>query len=411
MGGKVPEQPGSARSEFIKERFRHYYSSADISFPNNLEQREFGILTEKAGMWRHIGFKTGDEVNAFLVKQAPPHVYHSSAYYERPNARTMDEKGWKGADLIFDLDADHIQGTEKMTMEEMLAAVKVQFVKLLYEFLLDDFGFDEKDVKVVFSGGRGYHAHIRSEKVLRLNSHERREIVDYITCPDMDINTMLVRNAFDTKNFKGHISGTYNYSLFPTDKPGWKGKVSRSVIKFLDRMDGLTEGEILAELMSFKGIGQKRAEQIYSALYLGKPGTRGVDNIRNNLNLNSFREDSARDSFIQYIINTLSVDLGGETDEPVTSDVKRLIRLPGSLHGKTGLMVMTLDPESLRAFEPLRDAVWGGFARGSAVVTGTVDASIKLKGEKFKVANGAEAELPEFAALFFLCQKKCDIPN
>ncbi|MCA1813180.1 MAG: hypothetical protein LC624_04420 [Halobacteriales archaeon] len=30
----------------------------------------------------------------------------------------------------------------------------------------------------------------------------------------------------------------------------------------------------------------------------------------------------------------------GETDEPVTSDVKRLIRLPGSVHGKTGLRVV-----------------------------------------------------------------------
>ena len=32
----------------------------------------------------------------------------------------------------------------------------------------------------------------------------------------------------------------------------------------------------------------------------------------------------------------------GETDEPVTADVKRLIRLPGSLHGKSGLKVVTL---------------------------------------------------------------------
>ena len=76
----------------------------------------------------------------------------------------MDEKGWLGADLVFDLDADHLEGAHDMTFEEMLAEVKVEFKKLLDSYLLGDFGFDEKDILIVFSGGRGYHAHVRDKR-------------------------------------------------------------------------------------------------------------------------------------------------------------------------------------------------------------------------------------------------------
>jgi DNA primase small subunit len=44
-------------------------------------------------------------------------------------------------------------------------------------------------------------------------------------------------------------------------------------------------------------------------------------------------------------------------DEPVTTDVNRLIRLPGSLHGGSGLAVTPIDRAEITAFDPLSDAV------------------------------------------------------
>ena len=35
----------------------------------------------------------------------------------------MEEKKWLGADLIFDLDADHVQGAETMTYRDMCWSV------------------------------------------------------------------------------------------------------------------------------------------------------------------------------------------------------------------------------------------------------------------------------------------------
>jgi DNA primase small subunit len=46
-----------------------------------------------------------------------------------------------------------------------------------------------------------------------------------------------------------------------------------------------------------------------------------------------------------------------EIDEQVTSDVKRLIRTPGSLHGKSSLRVVPMTVKELNDFNPLVKAV------------------------------------------------------
>ena len=405
----MDKQAGELRNAFIKQRFSRYYQQADIPGPTQLVQREFGVITERGGMWRHLGFKDQQEMQNFLRKQVPIHAYHSSTYYTKPNARTMDEKGWLGADLVFDLDADHLDDTENMSMEEMLAAVKIEFHKLLDSYLLGDFGFDEKDILIVFSGGRGYHAHVRDERVRGLNSHERREIVDFITRPHAEIDPLIIKEIFSSKEFQGHVSSKYIYRLYPVDTPGWKGKVTFSVIDFLNRTEELDKADVLGELMRFKGIGDTLAKQIYKSLYEGKSGNRGLDKIRDNLNLEPFSSDKVRNSFINYIVKEMSVDLGGETDEPVTSDIKRLIRLPGTLHGKSSLRVIPMNLEELKDFEPLRDAVWDGFTKDTVKVSANSDAEIKLRGKSFKVSKDNVYDLPEYAALHFVCQKKCDI--
>ena len=44
-------------------------------------------------------------------------------------------------------------------------------------------------------------------------------------------------------------------------------------------------------------------------------------------------------------------------DEPVTGDVHRLIRLPGSLHGGSGLRVTTIESKELENFNPMVSAI------------------------------------------------------
>src|SRR3989442_2377443 len=171
-----------ATNNFLKAHFRRYYEQTKPILPDRFGRREFGFMFWTAGIvQRHLGFSREDELKSFLVSRVPAHVYYSSAYYEKPNASTMEEKGWLGADLVFDLDADHLPGGKSLSYPEMLEAVKHGIVKLWDRFLQTELGFDQSRIRIFYSAGPGFHLHVFDERVLGLGSHERREIVDFIT--------------------------------------------------------------------------------------------------------------------------------------------------------------------------------------------------------------------------------------
>jgi DNA primase small subunit len=93
----------------------------------------------------------------------------------------------------------------------------------------------------------------------------------------------------------------------------------------------------------------------------------------------------------------------GETDEPVTADTKRLIRLPGSLHGKSGLKVVTLRRDDLDAFDPLRDAV--AFPMEPTRIMPRNDATMTLGGERVSVKKGEQQDVPLPHAVFWLARQ------
>ena len=189
----------------------------------------------------------------------PRHVYHSAAYYQRPGAPTMKEKIWKGADLIFDLDADHLRNAPR-SYGEMLAMVKKETEKLL-TFLLSDFGFSEDKVSIAFSGGRGYHIHIRDPRIFTFKGDERREIVDYLTGRGLD---------FDSFITKRKIAEAYRIELVsalrcpPENAPGWGGRINRAIISFMEDLCKLPEDKALEMLSSIKGIKGKKSNEFYT---------------------------------------------------------------------------------------------------------------------------------------------------
>ena len=142
-----------ATTAFLQQRFSDYYKKTVIVSPSALEQREWGFVLFNPGsadmrMRRHIGFSSREELTGYIQNLVPQHAYYSTAYYEKPDAGTMAEKGWCGADLIFDLDADHIV---RGAYDVMLARVKVETEKLI-AMLTVEFGMDPKTIELVFSG-------------------------------------------------------------------------------------------------------------------------------------------------------------------------------------------------------------------------------------------------------------------
>jgi DNA primase small subunit len=344
-------------------------------------------------MRRHKSFFSRGELVDYVRAMVPRHVYHSAAYYQRPGAPTMKEKIWQGADLIFDLDADHLRNAPK-SYGEMLELVKKETLKLL-GFLTADFGFSENVIHVAFSGGRGYHIHIRDPRIFTLGGDERREVVDYLTGRGLDIEML---------RFKVSISGDVGAEKVRAlrcqseNSPGWGGRFNEAVVRFAEEIRNLDEKSAVKKLTGIKGIGDVRAVEFYTRI----KDERVLDNIRSG-NLDSLK--GVQDIW-KFVINNYLADqfvevLGGETDEPVTADVRRLIRCPGSLHGGSGLRVTPLSIRDLEDFDPLQDAVV--FGDESIPLEILKPFNTQMRGQSYHLVEGP-TELPACVAVFLMAR-------
>jgi DNA primase small subunit len=391
MGG-----PSTQKSlEFLKNSFQTYYTSNKIGLPDRFGRREFAFLFFGGkGMVRHLGFEKREMFWNFLAEQVPQHTYYSSAYYQHPDAAKMTEKTWMGAELIFDLDSDHLPNAKKMGYAESLVEVKKEFIKLIEEFLLDDFGFTEKKMELYFSGGRGYHCHVKDPVVLDLNSNERREIVDYITGRDLD-DSIIFHDEVTGRKSIGSRSFAAGKSLkMPTpDRDGWKGRISRGIIELVDEIKKSDDPE---KKLHEYGVSQRDAERLVKDL-----SEERVNRIKTGW---LDQSQTIRKFFLKSAVGRTAVSLSsGETDEPVTCDVKRLIRLPSSLHGKTGLKVIKITVDDLKDFDPLRDAVVLPDDPVRIIVNQPV--SLNMNNQSFHLSEG-EQEVPTYLAVFLIGRKE-----
>ncbi|MDI6856590.1 MAG: DNA primase catalytic subunit PriS [Candidatus Thermoplasmatota archaeon] len=386
---------------YLKQKFYDYYKNAILEYPLRFGRREFGFMFfESELMQRHLSFSTREELKNFIIERVPSHVYYSAAYYNAPSATEMVKKGWLGADLIFDLDGDKLQKAKNLDYKEMLEVVKRETLKLIESFLISDFGFDSKFITVNFSGARGYHVHVVEPKILALDSYARREILDYLTAEGLDWNKrifheevyMIVRSGF-RKIAKKTIK------MPCASAGGWEGKVGRGLLKFVENLEDSSAEEAIAKLQSY-GIKKKTAVSIYKELFEKVSGVRGVDKVKEG-RLDIFSKDSYLNAFLDIINKELRVDLTSGTDEPVTSDTKRLIRMQSSLHGKTGFKAVSLTIDELKDFEPLRDAV--AFSDLPTKIKVLGDVKFELGGEKFNLTEGLTV-LPEYAAVFLIAR-------
>lgn len=404
-----------ATAEWLRRQYRRYYESTRRLLPDRFGRREFGFMFFNSTMViRHLGFSREQELNDFLVNKVPAHAYYSSAYYEKPGAPTMEEKGWLGADLIFDLDADHLPNAKSMSYPEMLEAIRQRIIKLYDDFLKADFGFDESKMRLVFSGGRGYHIHVYDERVWPLGSHERREIVDWITGKGLDVDALFRESAFDKREFQGRARIKKKVVGPVQEEPGWRGKIARGMDQLVTALEKMDPVKAIAFLTSFDGVKESAADDLYENLF--KPrGTkpkviRGVDRLRQG-QIEAL-SDRSRDLLIRIVKEVQEIRLDqqagvaldaivqrGDTDEPVTSDIKRLIRLPSSLHGKTGLRVVPLTRDQVDDFRPLRDAVpdtWTDEPVSMRIANRII---LEIRGEAFNLAPGVN-KIPQYLAIF-----------
>lgn len=393
-------------SRFLLKMFRRYYKENEMPMPSRFGRREFGFMYfDRDFMQRHMSFSNPTEMRRFMIAQVPKHSYYSTAYYRRPNAPTMEEKGWMGADLIFDLDADHLEGAEDMSYSQMMDQIKKEMINLLDSFLYNDLGFDEKDVGIYFSGGRGYHAHIELNDVTGLGSHERREIVDFVTSNGLDIDRVfrqenVVRSVVNVKGQERNNISTFR-TIPPEDSGGWWLRMRNGLKDVVNDVCDQDTKDLKRTYPSIKSMSPKTIESYKDDLIK----SRDVIFVNNRM---ATLKKGTQDMLIKIMKEDVAYRLSGEVDEPVTADIKRLIRLPGSLHGKTGLKVMPITRDELNGFDPLMDALPESYTSDPITVNVKRKTDIKINDERFDLDIGV-TEVPEYAAVFLVGRRIADI--
>jgi hypothetical protein len=106
-----------------------------------------------------------------------------------------------------------------------------------------------------------------------------------------------------------------------------------------------------------------------------------------------------------------ALEAQGETDAPVTTDVHRLIRLPGSLHGGSGLRVVPIAPADLARFEPLRDAPPRLVDNGGEIEVELLESVDHPFGDgRLQGAAGEPRSFPTAGALFLVLRGEARLP-
>jgi DNA primase small subunit len=399
---------------FVSRTFAEYYASHALPAPAALSERELAFFLFKERMMvRHRSAVNLNGLKRLIGELQPSDVYYSCAYYENPEA-DMDKKGWQGADLVFDIDADHIPtscdkihdewtckacglcgtgsqpekcsncGGQKFDnkswpCERCIDSAKYETTKLL-DMLAKDFGLSEDDLHVFFSGHRGYHVHVETAAVRTLDPMARKEMVDYITGSGLNLvrkdNTVSARKTA-SRAFGLHEAGRY-------------GRLKQDMRKFIEEAtkDDLAKAGIKS--------GPSNAIQRFKEQVLDHCIDKGYWTSVNGVG------DETWFKIAEYVTN-LQISV---IDTVVTTDIHRLIRMNGTLHGKSGLLKVEFPVKHLADFDPFTEAV--AFKEGTTKVTVSNAPQFRLGENTFGPYTKQEVELPTAAAVLLICKGRAE---
>lgn len=398
--------------EFVAGKFQAYYQSVFVKEPPDIARREFGFgVFGKKISERHFAFKSLQDFNSFLREEVPLYASCSPAHYEFPEAQPMDAKKLLGGDLLWEFDADDFKtecsekhtlwvcpkcsasGTgrqqyctscgEKAEIEEWvcpecLDAVKKQTL-LLLKTLQDDFGIEE-GLSLNFSGSKGFHVHLRSQDFFKIPQAGRIEMLNYLTGHELDLKRA------------GFCAGKRCLSSVPLKAAkGWQRKVLENALGFLGECDAFS-------LHSVTNLREKEAEALL------KDRERIIEGLREG-RLFEFGKKSAE--FWQKVLESSAEKSKLLIDRQTSIDIAKIVRVPETLHGSTGLLAKKLSLEELNAFDALKESIVFSTNPVKLVVKRTP--RFYVGGEWFEAMEGQRVELPEFAAVFLVARNSASL--
>ncbi len=414
---------------FLTQQLRSYYAGHEVKTVPEIASREFGIgeFGRKISS-RHLSFRSASELNQFLHERAPFYISYSNALYKLPSARPMENKHMLGADLIYEFDADEIKTECKLSHDswkcssrtclasgkgrlqlcpecgcgaeldewvcpECLSETAKQSTRLI-SFLRDDFGLFE-GIAVNFSGSKGFHIHVRGNSVRGLSKPARLELLDYITAANLDMAAIGFFGDFDFKGGKSD-SKAKNSFICPKkrDAKGWAKRILDGVLAAFEEND-------VPKIAVMGGITTNKAELLL------KDKNKIIRHIENGVLAFPTKGIDANNfwrNFTKNVVDEEKIEFGRglEVDRHTSMDINKIIRVPNTIHGSTGLLAKEFQVEKLNSFEPLKDAVV--FPENEIKIQNVVAPRFYLKGKWFGPFSAEEVSLPLYAAFYLLAR-------
>ena len=310
------------RQATLEERRMYYKEEWNIKnvpvfILDSIENREFGFDHYGRGPNdRYKVFNSPDYLKRFMRSKTPFAAYCSVAYYEKPRKRA----GWMKSELVFDVDAKDIPirtcGCDNVC-EVCLNQAK-EIVGELIDTIKCDLGL--KDVHLVYSG-RGYHVRVLDEDVMGMNSDVRSQVLKYIVGADMP------KDKYDDDE------AVYNLEHFsiPFGYPHvFTKRVKYAVLH-------------LTEYSKIDDVNKKLLKDILKYRSLLEDGKWGL--FKNRIGPIRYKK----------LIRGIALLNMSLVDAKVSIDLKRILRLPSSLHSKVSMKCTEV--KNIETFDPLKEAV------------------------------------------------------
>jgi DNA primase small subunit len=184
--------------------------------------------------------------------------------------------------------------------------------------------------------------------------------------------------------------------------PGWHQRFREALLEYLRWIGSLPEEEAMIHLTAMEGIGKDSAATFLKkrAEIIGDIERRPSGMILKNRVLGIIT-GQPEGEFRKRLLFRAAL-----ADEPVTTDTKRLIRMPTSLHGGSGMRVQPLELRDLHDFDPLTDAVV--FGTRDVKVDAKFPLRMPMLGSTYELQKGI-ITVPEAVAVFLCCRGMAEI--
>lgn len=426
--------------ENILSLFREYYANAFLDV-ESIPRREIAFLTWDNRMIRHQSHNDIESLRTAASKRAPKALYASLSKYLDPTHRAPKEvdrktvncqecgdeyksdepksacpscgvenekanvntKDRRAMDLAFDIDYGDIPGSANRTPKENLGAAALSTFNLT-KLLVNDLGFDYSDMNITFSGRKGFHIRVdSSQHPLFSDSNQkdesvRRALIQYVSGYDFSpMDFILVRahaQSANTWHLKGYESG-------------WGKRFNESIEYFLKlaNKDEETFTNVLQMYMPWytdkKRYGTKKS--LPSQKVIG--GFRDAcnhyrDRIMKGEDIRQMKDADAKRLFSFALARTL-LRYASFVDKRVTADKARVLRIPGSLHGGSGMVCCKVP-----SIEHLTDMSWVLDLQKELLGDEEVEVSIsKVANTYYGVYEPGEHKVPKHIAYALLCSQ------